>query len=1798
MADQGWRGDDTSWDPNAWANTDAAYDGYYTQAQGVSDNTGFDANEYWRVDADVYPIFLELAPSAQGESVDLGELPELCRRVGRPLQDDHEQFRLMQELDTTNSMLILRRDFVNWLVGEIHAQERARAEAEPRAIPIAAPAWEEVAQEVAEVDMMLGSQPTVFFYNTLSGESLWELPSLVRCLWNHLEAQEAAQQEAQVSRDGVPAFVRPRRGDEKNGDDAREMVQQLRELFVRYDDDKSGYLDPAEFEDLCVCVGQALNGREGLLALMGEVDPYSIPVPASDQSGQQPVVSWEALRHYWVTNAPFQRRTRLGEVQYASWERVDVLHKRTTPVLYRHTITLQERWGHPAIEQRVAERLNNLFPSSKLDWAQKIDLFIDVQWQQQGTETVEGSKKRQWNLETCWRMFVQLNHPMSRRQHVQVVMQQLQQRFGASTIACGEEQETLVLDEAAVRAWMLYCTKKVDMGGWEEVVDVEGQTYYYHEVDGTTQWDPPQLQTQMASMLSKLGGGQQNLSVDEQIARIFRQYDADESGEMTLDEFQHFYRALLGRGSASSGTLSDAQIRQVFSVLDASGDGAVTVEEFQLWWKTKLQLEIKESNEVETMTRDHRRRDICRKFLENADAIILSPNTRSSNGRGENADSHHGQDTVECFESNLLPRLVALLGEFSLCGLVYRRALNELVEDPVEQLVSLERFLVWYDRFETAEREKVELQRAKQRAQAELRAQQAAQAAAREKQRRRRKQMRTLNVMNEQAKAITGLEAQQLREKKIAVLFKTFDTDGSGLLDESELLQLTKALGHEMDAAQVSRMMKGMDSSGDGRINLEEFLAFWKAFEHRRPAAANAAILHQTRRDAVSEPATAALADRTAPRQHLTTGDAMASLAVNLEMVKDKALKLTLADLRGFLSDWRDEFLEKRIEQQIEHDEAEAIQKWRELHAFVPTRKRVYGAKRFDVTWIEPEVVDCVAAIITDIGLHIDPNLKPDAAQRIQALVRGHLARKHVLALVRSRFQKQVDIRTRMFYFTDTFTGNVLLTRPVYPTSTSSVAHLDRDDCASKAEKYLFDKRLSELRAKKRFYDQVCLPLFSNSTEETSAEMKKSAKVKADNQHRPKLAFSAFYMYDVTTFVQQRLLGNIWTPLRSPQPELVLVELIARRRRRQLMQRGRDAAANLPLHYAVRHPQFTFSVIRAIVAGYPEALAQCDAFGMTPLHIAFREKRSNIKLLELLARRPPHLAKEKHGSTGKSRRPHGRVITSVWVRQTVCGDTPLHVAILHRASVGVLQWAFRTSAIDLAHALTKLFNDRGESVFHSCITQQQQQQTLKLPEGSDFSSPRSRTAVLLFFKHFDKITLCSTATTHGDLPLHLAMDGYEEQKQRSLDTSTLALETGRIMDAHAAAENNGVGGGWFWLVDLLLMHYPEAVLTPKRSNGLLPVHLAIKYGFPEDLTVKLFVLTTDALQKSEHSAVCNEESLLAATTIARTRTSLLQYALVHQPRATCLHLMLIDRMPASCAMASLSTGDLPIHIAAAAHGLSIIVLLKLCEVYNEGCRTYNIKRHLPLHVTLIHDAGNIDKAMVLLQHCQEMIVADTEERRGLRALLMAANARKPDYRVLLELLDVAPSRKLAAATGKKKPQRQPVTPLYALSLRRCTPEITHQNVAKLCHDKFEDLEDEDAYFLAMAKSKLRKQHYNPTPNWTFAKILELVERNPLDEGVIQRSLHATNEKLRAMINAEQHDNVSNQEDTRKGYGIVVNTVTLDSDLMLVRTVHQIMYEFPANPRLQLLGQAILGKLLPSAYVRAAYKAKIDPYFNL
>ncbi|KAJ0388833.1 hypothetical protein ATCC90586_010698 [Pythium insidiosum] len=93
---------------------------------------------------------------------------------------------------------------------------------------------------------------------------------------------------------------------------------------------------------------------------------------------------------------------------------------------------------------------------------------------------------------------------------------------------------------------MLHCVARVESDGWDELVDAStGQTYYYHETRGETQWDPPTLHTQMAKMMARFQGA--GGSSEATVKRIFQHYDTDESGSISFPEFERLYVSLFGR---------------------------------------------------------------------------------------------------------------------------------------------------------------------------------------------------------------------------------------------------------------------------------------------------------------------------------------------------------------------------------------------------------------------------------------------------------------------------------------------------------------------------------------------------------------------------------------------------------------------------------------------------------------------------------------------------------------------------------------------------------------------------------------------------------------------------------------------------------------------------------------------------------------------------------------------------------------------------------------------------------------------------------------------------------------------------------------------------------------------------------------------------------------------------------------------------------------------------------------------------------------------------------------------------
>lgn len=1754
------------------------YDEYGSFATGNDDKSIASVNaeyaaEYWRLDEEARVCFYDLAPDAFGESVPLRDLDELCRRMGRPIRDDSEQLRLMEELDTTNQMLILRHDLVNWLAQDVLIErelENARLyRRENRAVPVAEPVWEEVVLKpqpgtedlsVLSPVASLNPEPTRFFYNIVTGESKWELPGFVQCLWDHVIDLETKRALAQSSAATVSLLILD---EPTNNVNNVEMLQDLRSLFTKYDDDGSGALDGAEFEDLCVAVGQPLAGNVREL-LMREVDPFSA----------QEVVTWDAFSYYWVTNAPFQRRTRLDHDGFGGWERVDVLHKKNLPVVFCNFNTLVERWNHPAMEQNVVSLLLKLFPSTKLDWNKKVALFFQVQFENT-SDSVNSSPQpvRAWDLSQSARVLSQLGHPMSRRRHLEAASQQIYTKFSE----CGSSEALHSLDEATVTSWFVYSIRKVEMRGWEEMVEpASGQVYFYHEVSGLTQWDPPQMESQMTSFLSKFSGGTGSKgSSDERITRIFRHYDLDESGSISFDEFQKFYCALLGSteslsSSSSSSQADELKIQQIFKVLDTGGDGSVSLDEFKLWWRTKLQLQEEETEDAKLEKRMSQRRELCRSFLENADAVIMRPlaGVKATGSDEDEATGERSPDSeLVCFESNLLPRLVAVLGKYQLKGLTYRNALKELVKDALNQEVQLEAFLTWYDAFEALEREKEELEEAKAKAQAELQAQELkAIARAKEKQMKAKRKLK-LNKQPQQQSSLQNDE--DARRKRIETLFKAFDANGSGFLDEKELQQLTKAMGHEMDVVQVHQMMQVMDTSGDRQVSFDEFLTFWNAFQ-RTESPVKAATKQPTATTGLPEPSVQSTTTHKTRGNRPSVIEASASLSVGLELAKSRMLKFSLDDFKEALGDWKDELADKRSDRKKQQlADEKAVDQKREWSAlFIPTKKRRYA--HFDVTWIEPEVVECLVDLIQQITSESQFVSRPDAAQAIQKIVRGFVTRTLVLNMVEARFHPHVDLNTRFLYFEDCESGKVLLERPLYRAPRmSTTAPFELDDCDTKLQRYEFQKKQREMRAKQRFYG-------ANGFANANQLALKKQRSDSSRHQRSLFVPAAFYLYDVSQLVHKRLLGDIWIPLRQQQQDFVLIELIATRHRRQLKQRSSDGASYLPLHYVVRYPQFPLQVIRAIANGYSEALWERDAFGMTPLHLAFRERRSSLDLIRLLI--------EKQISK-----------PSIWEFKTRCGDSPLHVGVLHHAPIELMRWVLSSNLISIDTVCSR--NAHGDSPFHIAIRQFESSSS-----SNSTLSGYSKTLIHTFLKNFDAERLCSVRTKQGDLPLHLAMDAFKKAKQRqqlSSPSPSLAKET---------------SSGWVWLTRYLVTVFPQVLLVRKADNGLLPIHLAIKHAFPAQFVREMWDWTLEAIEKmSQRSqSPIAKKTTLDWTMIAQTRTTLLHYAILYQPHALELVQSILETMPEACTMKCIPNDDLPLHLASASSlvngsaesGRAQVVRL-LCDRFVAGCQVYNRQGKLPIHLA-ISSGQSVDMIKILIESSPFVLTANKQERNGLRALILAASTKNPDYAVLSTLLELTASIKLTL----KDVNKRPVTPLYAISMRSCprndgiTLSSSNSNqdeanahrstVLTKFSTHFEQIEDEDAYFLEMARSKMRRKHHCPTAEWGYHQILRLIDLNPLDEAVLQRSFLAINNKLNALVEQESDEN---QEQKMVGDAAVA-AVALDPELLLVRRIHQIMYEFPSNARVQVMGQGIMKKLLPTAFAKAAYKSKIDPYFNL
>ena len=63
-------------------------------------------------------------------------------------------------------------------------------------------------------------------------------------------------------------------------------------------------------------------------------------------------------------------------------------------------------------------------------------------------------------------------------------------------------------------------------------------------------------------------------------------------------------------------------------------------------------------------------------------------------------------------------------------------------------------------------------------------------------------------------------------KKNLRRLFTQLDVDGSGTLDENEVVALAAAGGKKMSRRQLADAMREMDEDGSGEVDFEEFEAW------------------------------------------------------------------------------------------------------------------------------------------------------------------------------------------------------------------------------------------------------------------------------------------------------------------------------------------------------------------------------------------------------------------------------------------------------------------------------------------------------------------------------------------------------------------------------------------------------------------------------------------------------------------------------------------------------------------------------------------------------------------------------------------------------------------------------------------------------------------------------------------------------------------------------------------------------------------------------------------------------------
>ncbi|KAF0693989.1 Aste57867_15102 [Aphanomyces stellatus] len=1211
-------------------------------------------------------------------------------------------------------------------------------------------------------------------------------------------------------------------------------------------------------------------------------------------------VTYEQLQTWWFANVPQRQRTRLVELT-EWWEVVDDVTKSVTYVNERTQVV---QWDHPSVPAALVPIVAACHGTT-LD--EKLAAWFEL---------LDQDKDEFLNLDEFLGMMTALLPS-------DVAAMTASQALAAMMVLQpAGDVRVLALD--AILPWWQACHAKGLLGDWEEAYDADASSvYYYNWKTQQTQWENPGVTAHMQDLLNKFSNDP-NVSTNERIRRLFVQYDTDQTGMLDAGEIKRICAAL-------GTSLDAAALETMMRVMDTSGDGLVSLDEFLNWWHTKQHVEQHFEATVVERTRSEDIRHVCASYLHRA----------------------VGMFDATPIESNAVPRLVEALGR-SIRGAALLRALHEMDSEGT-RVIEPETFVVWYLKYDKACAE------AEQRAREEKRAKEAMDTWVEQV---NEKGSQTVYV-NSRTKEIMwekpGIQQRMqdlMQGSDIKAIFNEFDTDRSGSIDPRELKELLRALGQDVDEAQLRNIMTIIDTSGDGLVTLDELTTWWVCMQRRTIATANAQELqsqlinyHALSKDSIKEL-------RTLFNQFDTDQSGSIDLHELKHLLarlgyhpteKERKKLMDAIDTSGDGNIGADEFIAwwvtmhrtKEIETKAAQDghllvDVEA--------AMAATKATDDAAKRaaplldlsdISLSSLRNKLVDFrynwnkgsmdipppIDEVPIDYGgprkfgtvdvSHTHPQIVAVMAALVDDVV---LITPLMLPDAAQRIQKMYRAKRAR--------------KQLIQTLNDRYVHL-RDPATGMG--YYMNRLTKEVRFTKPLLlgrREIQTPRTKLREQHADMAMTRrrnwmvSIMAKEKLQSSPTFRTAAFYVYGILCDIKARWKRGVWLALRAQ--DYTLAQLVVRHYPRQLKKPG--PSGDLPLHFAIRH-HLDLNVILAFLHGHTDVITKGNTAGYTPLHLACRDYPS-APLLEALLTVPHGLDACQRPTTGSH-------------------FTPLHLAVHHNAPLPVLR-----TLLDACPAALLQRNRRRNTPFHDAIT---------------LAATRDTRAVLELCVEYqpNNTPLGSMPVFESAWPLHLAL----------------------LHDAPDA------------IVEYIVELAPESVTVPFRQ--LLPLFMAMKYRRAESL-IRLL---------AEKTQVAG-----TAPTAMRTpkRFNPVHYALLYRFSSDLVLYFLA--MHPDWASDQTIRKETPLHLAAM-YCTDVNVAKKLLLIDPLPARHVNFAGYLPLHLAVVR--GDIEMVKKLLQVCPWSLL-DTIPGTKYDALMLSAKAsRRFSNEPIVDALLMPP--KLAPKRQKYKP---------------------------------------------------------------------------------------------------------------------------------------------------------------------------------